>query len=200
MTQYQKSGIFRQAGTVPGQKKIGTVPFLCDKPGGRPNGWAGLPAQTYGHPTGKYSERHLCRELCASKNRTGEVPSPIRLRDSHNSRHKCCSLYLPANDRSCKHDGRLPVLSHKKTPTPAYQQGTMFTSRYHPISGHPVPCTHFLCNRLLHGHPAYRIRSARFSPEGSHTEGSRRFMRNAFSRWRSVSDSLHLLYSRMFTA
>lgn len=44
MTQYQKSGIFRQAGTVPGQKNIGTVPFLCDKPGGRPNGWAGLPA------------------------------------------------------------------------------------------------------------------------------------------------------------
>ena len=79
MTQYQKSGIFRQAGTVPGQKKIGTVPFLCDKPGGRPNGWAGLPAQTDGHPTGKYSERYLCRELCASQNRIGEGTSPIRL-------------------------------------------------------------------------------------------------------------------------
>ena len=34
---YQKSGIFRQAGTVPGQKEIGTVLFLCLKslPNGR---------------------------------------------------------------------------------------------------------------------------------------------------------------------
>ena len=28
MTQYHKTGVFRQAGTVPGQKKIGTVLFF----------------------------------------------------------------------------------------------------------------------------------------------------------------------------
>ena len=95
------------------------------------------------------------------------------MRPAHGINAARCTC--PANGRSCKHDGRLPGLSHKKTPSPAYQQGTMFTSRYHPISGHPVPCTHFCANvcctdiRLTaYGRHAFRRKAPILKvPEGS---------------------------------
>ena len=50
----------------PGMRKHSGI-FLCDRLGGRPHGWAGLPAQTCGHPTGNGQRAAMLRAARSSE-------------------------------------------------------------------------------------------------------------------------------------